>query len=115
MSNANTAFQELSLRHVNNVKLLRQVRSKQARNKRELAVWRAVEAELAEQRPEQPVYRAVGRAFVLQSPVELASESQTQLAELSDLADKFEKQNVFLMAKVRENEKQLGELMRSQN
>jgi chaperonin cofactor prefoldin len=77
-------------------------------------MWRAVESELSHQ-GDRPVYRAVGRAFVLEDKATLATQSETQLKELSEMSDKFEKQNVFLMAKVRENEKQLGELMRSKN
>lgn len=106
------AFQELSIKHMNSLKLLRQVRGKQLRTRQELAAARAVREQLSQQ-GEGRCFRAVGRAFFLDDRSALDAAAEQQVAQLSADADKYEKQNVFLMGQVRETEKQLGELLRA--
>jgi chaperonin cofactor prefoldin len=61
------------------------------------------------------VYRSVGKAFMLATKPELEKEAQESLVEVSQNEEKFENQAKFLMSKVKENEQQMGELMRQQS
>ena len=106
-------WQDVSVKHVNNVKLLRQVRSKQMRARRETLARRAELEELVRQQPGQLCFRAVGKSFVAAPREELEREAAAAAAEGAASMDKYEKQAQFLMAKVRENEQQMGELMRA--
>ena len=108
----NAAFAELSNKHVNNLKLLRQVRVKQQQTRRELATWRAVADRLADQ-GERPVYRAVGRVFLADERAAVERDCAALTKSKAEESDKWQKQEVFLIGKIRENEKQLGELMRA--
>ncbi len=106
-------WQDVSVKHVNNVKLLRQVRNKQMRTRREGAARRAEVEELGRQREGQQCFRSVGKSFVLAPREELVKEATAGAQEAVASLDKYEKQAQFLMSKVRENEVQMGELMRS--
>jgi hypothetical protein len=52
---------------------------------------------------------------VLASRAELEKEAEVALAECLASEEKFEAQAKFLMNKVKENEQQMGELMRQGN
>lgn len=104
-------FQDLSMKHTNNIKLLRQVRAKQMRTRREVTSARAEETEL-NKHGEGKVYRVVGRGFVLESKDTMLKESADAQKEGSKDLEKFEKQSEFLVAKVKENEQQMAELMK---
>ncbi len=106
-------WQDVSVKHVNNVKLLRQVRAKQLRSRREVVARRAEQEQLARQQPGQLCFRAVGKSFVVAPREELEREAAAGAAEGAAAMEKYEKQAVFLMSKVRENEMQMGELMRA--
>lgn len=75
------AFYELQTRHQNNLKLLRQVRGKQQRARRDRAEADAVLAELG---GPEPAYRAVGKCFLrAQSPeLRAAMEAQRKAADV---------------------------------
>lgn len=59
-----------------------------------------------------PVFRSVGKVFILAAKADLEKEAKESLAESNANEEKFENQAKFLMAKVKENEQQMGELMR---
>jgi hypothetical protein len=106
-------WNDVSVKHVNNVKLLRQVRSKQMRSRREVLARRAELEQLARQEPGRQCFRAVGKSFVVAPREALEQEATAGAAEGAAAMEKYEKQAQFLMAKVRENEMQMGELMRA--
>ena len=95
---------------MNNIKLLRQVRAKQAHARRDVTTARAVEAELNKQ-GDGKVYKVCGRGFLLDSKENLLKESAETQKKGSENLEKFEKQSEFLISKVKENEQQLAELM----
>ncbi len=73
--NLEQQWNEVSVKHVNNVKLLRQVRAKQARARRERTTRRAELQELSVQTG--PVFRSVGKAFLLANKQDLEKEATT--------------------------------------
>ena len=112
MSNAlELQWQEASVKHVNNLRLLRSVRAKQVRARRDAAARRAESEELGRQ--QGACYRAAGRAFVRAEKEVLLREAAEGEKEAAAALETGEKQAQFLAAKVRENEQQMGELMRS--
>lgn len=113
--NLEQQWNDISVKHVNNMKLLRQVRARQMRGRRERAARKAEIQELSLQKDDLPVFRSVGKAFILASKAELEQEAQAGLTECAANEEKFENQAQFLMKKVKENEQQMGELMRQQN